>query len=211
MQGMMINVDLDGVVYDFTEAMREAFDYRFGQAMLDRGEPTPTHWPDPWTWELDESWPVERQTVMEVMQAEILDRKLFRYGHAIDGAIEGLREIQAMGHHIRIVTAKTFNDPYTTQIARASTLGWLYDNDVPHNTLAFSDSRGKESYRAAVVIDDKPKLTDWVQPQALNVLMDQPWNRTIETFPSDLRFARCRSWSDIVEMVDSMSRQEVLL
>lgn len=211
----VINVDLDGVVYDFTDAMREAFDYRFGQALLERGEATPSEWPDPHIWQTWDVWPVTRQEFYEVLYAEVLDGNLFRLGNLIDGAKEGLVRLEQNGFHIRIVTAKTFRDRNVTRMARKNVLAFLDVHDLPHHELVFSGPRGKLDFRAHVVVDDKPKLNGWVQTGALNLLFDQPWNRTIAQMPDFYErpgwLDRARNWNDVVELALNVRNQGVLL
>lgn len=215
-QQLVANIDMDGVVYDFVDAMREAFDYRYGQAMLGRGEATPTSWPDPTRWSVWNEWPITRDDFYEVLYAEVLDGHLFRRGNAIDGAIDGIGALKELGYHVRIVTSKTFHDRRVTEKARIGTLRWLYDHDVPYDTITFTDvTAGKAGIRADVVVDDKPKVEGWLQPQAANVLFDQPWNRTIPEFTEiDViqgSFTRARGWDDVVAAADLASRQGVLL
>ena len=211
----VVNVDFDGVIYDFTDAMREAFDYRFGQAMLERGEPVPLSWPDPTEWAVWESWPIDRTAFYEVLYAEVLDGLMFRTGNLIDGAREGMTRLYQAGWHVRIVTAKTFNDARVTRQARLNTIRFLDEQDIPHHTLVFSDSHGKLDFRAHMVIDDKPDLTRWVQIGAANVLFDQPWNKKLSTIPDFYEapgwFSRGFGWGDVVEQSKGFADQGVLL
>ena len=204
---MVINVDLDGVVYDFTDAMREAFDYRGWEGA---GE-----WPDPHIWQTWDVWPISRKDFYEVLYAEVLDGYLFRLGNLIDGAQEGMQRLKQNGFYVRIVTAKTFNDPNVTRMARHNVLRFLDLYDLPHHELVFSGRRGKGDFRADITVDDKPKLGGWVQDGALNLLFDQPWNRTIAEMPDFFErpgwFDRARNWNDVVELALNWRNQGRLL
>lgn len=213
---LIANIDMDGVVYDFVDAMREAFDYRYGQAMVERGEPSPTSWPDPTRWSVWDEWPITKKDFYEVLYAEVLDGYLFRHGNPIDGAVDGIGALKELGYHVRIVTSKTFHDRRVTEKARIGTIRWLYDHDVPYDTITFTDvTAGKAGIRADLIVDDKPRVDGWFQPQSANVLFHQQWNRTIPEFTEiDViqgSFTRALDWADVVAIADSVTRQGVLL
>ena len=201
-KGLTVNVDVDGVLYDFTDAMREAFDYRYGQGDKHK----PSTWPDPKTWRLHDSWPVSREEVFDVMYAEILDEILFRVGTPIDYAPEGMRWLKAAGFHVRVVTSKTFRDPRVTERARISTLRWLYDNEIPYDTISFTsaDKGGKRGILADVVIDDKPTL-DWAQSGAINLIFNQQWNKVIPSIPNEVtELNRVFGWQDLMLLLPTL-------
>lgn len=192
---LVINVDVDGVLYDFTEAMRIEVNAVMGIPVLDL--------PDPTTWELDGSWPVSHAQVTSLMLDGIVQGRVFRKGWVIDAIAKPImhRWIQS-GHHVRLVTAKTFpTDPLATKMARTGMIEWLYENEIPHSTISFTDHHGKLDHRADVIIDDKPDLS-WAQLGADNLLFDHPWNRRVDEEAMDiLGVTRVRSWSDIRDRV----------
>lgn len=199
----IVNVDLDGVVYDFVGAMRSAFDYRHNIDAGERYESDPKDWPDPSQWSIWKEWPISYDEFYRVMYAEIRDNFVFRQGAPIEGAVEGMEALGDIGFHVRIVTSKTFRDKTITEKARRSTLSWLATHDIHYDTIAFSDAeQGKTSYKAHVVIDDKPKVETWAQPDALNIIFHQRWNRTIGEFPDMAEgggvFCRAQTWEQVV-------------
>lgn len=195
----VVNVDMDGVVYDFVDAMRDAFDYRrdtFGNT---------TEWPNPDRWQIWDVWPITRQQFYDVLYAEIREGIMFRYGLEIEGAKAALEGLARRGWHIRIVTNKTFRDRKITETARASTLWWLSDHKIPYDTIAFTDGEvGKQGLRADMVIDDKPKLSAWAQPDSLNILFDQPWNQPPSLTESGENVVRAFGWHDLTATVDKV-------
>lgn len=193
----VVNVDCDGVLYDFTRSMREE--------LLWVGSSEAFDWPDPTTWALHEAWPVGHSDVQAAMERGILEGRVFRYGKPMPGAAEGMRWLaREPGVHVRIVTAKTFDDPAVTHRARRNLLDWLHDWRIPHDTLAFTDSHGKADYRARVVIDDKPDLS-WAQPAAVNLLFHQPWNIAVKP-AADLRVQRVYGWQQLIDYLRTRRR-----
>ncbi|KKL86676.1 hypothetical protein LCGC14_1942330 [marine sediment metagenome] len=168
----IINVDVDGVLYDFTGAMRNEFVLQMGLA--------PDSLPDPHEWRLEKVWPVTWAQFHSVMYDGIAQGRVFRRGEMLEDVWtrRSLRHIIDIGWHVRLVTAKTFDDDFITMQARKNMLDWIYTNEIPHHTISFVDLSGKLSYRADAVVDDKPTL-EWVQRGAENFLYDQPWNQII--------------------------------
>lgn len=203
----VVNVDLDGVVYDFTGAMRSAFAFR--------GWEGADEWPDPHVWQTWDVWPISEKDFYEVLYAEVLDGVMFRDGDLVQGAQEGMHRLSQDGFYIRIVTAKTFRNQQVTEKARRNVMWFLSENDLPHDELVFSGPMGKGDFRADIVVDDKPSLDGWVQTGALNLLFDQPWNRTLSTIPDFYErpgwFDRAYSWNDVVELSLNVKSQGVLL
>lgn len=188
----VINVDSDGVVYDFVRGMRVAFN--------DRGYKGVWDWPEPEHWQLHEDWPVTKAESFKVMYESVLEGRLFRHGRMVKGARVGLANVRKLGYHVRIVTNKTFTDHDVTLAARVGTLQWYADKKLRYNTIAFSDSaHGKGDFRADVIIDDKPTL-EWMQPQALNILYHHPWNAHVNE-DEIKHLVRAHTWDDVQTIV----------
>jgi hypothetical protein len=193
----IINVDVDGVLYDFTGAMRNEVVAQMGIA--------PDSLPTPTEWRLHKAWPLTWAQVHGIMHDGIAQGRLFRRGEVIDfgGATLALRNIMALGWHVRLVTAKTFDDTFITMQARKNMLDWVYENEIPHHTISFSDRSGKLSYTADAVIDDKPSL-EWCQWNAENFLFDQSWNQDVddtEYTDNGSEIMRVRSIADVYEIL----------
>lgn len=203
MEQPIVNVDVDGVLYPFTERMRQAFAWRADMGVM-TFESHPDQWDEPTEWRLHKSWPVTWREVHRVMHSEILDESLFRIGEPIHHAQWGMATLIDMGFHVRIVTSKTFDDEFVTKRARISTLRWLDFHDIPYDTISFSNGKiGKTSYRADITIDDKPQLEDWVQPGAINLIFDQPWNKVIPEFPKNVTdVRRAFGWTDVIRKLE---------
>lgn len=176
----IINVDVDGVLYDFTGAMRREVKAVMGITGEDLHDPS--------QWSIHKDWPITGKQFHSIMEDGIAQGRIFRRGDTVEDVWtkRSMQHIMDLGWHVRIVTSKTFRDPFITMQARKSTLDWIYENEIPHHTLAFSDSSiGKRTYMADAVVDDKPSI-EWVQWGAFNFLYDQPWNKTVETGELDI-------------------------
>ncbi len=168
----IINVDVDGVLYDFTGAMRKEIVLQMGLPLYSL--------PEPQEWRLHKAWPVTWEQLHSVMHDGIAQGRVFRRGQMLEDVWtrRSLQHMIDLGWHVRLVTAKSFDDDFVTYMARRNMLEWVYANEIPHHTVSFTDKSGKLSYRADAVIDDKPTL-EWVQLGAENFLYDQPWNQAV--------------------------------
>ena len=185
----VVNVDLDGVGYDFTEAMRNEFalyaQEHWNDSMLE----------DPQQWEVWKTWGISNEVFTGVMHRGIMDGRVFGVGKPIPGFIEGLTMLRANGWHVRIVTNKIFARANLRYMALTSCVTWLDDYSVPYDTISFTDSKlGKEPIRADAIIDDKPDATHWAQMGSKNIIFDQPWNQDA---PPHL--IRCVGWTEVLE------------
>jgi len=187
----LINVDVDGVLYDFVGEMRDQ--------LWEYGHENAYDWPEPDQWDLHTAWGISKKEFYHVMFQGIMEREVFRVGRLVDPeAPEVLRVLRGLGWHIRIVTAKTFTDREATLRARESTLQWLDSYRIPYDTISFTDKLGKKLYRANVVVDDKPDKS-WTQWEARNILFLRPWNEHVQ---GDTSLEYARSWRDICYMLE---------
>ena len=170
----IINVDVDGVLYDFTAAMRTEVHAVMGIPKEEL--------PYPDQWSIHESWPISAEQFNSIMYDGIAHGRVFVNG-GLMGGVEtrsSLYRLRKNGWHVRIVTSKTFRDGFVTLQARKSTLDWLDRQEVPYDTISFTSSDiGKQGLLADAVVDDKPDMS-WTQYGADNFLFDQPWNQPSE-------------------------------
>jgi hypothetical protein len=188
---VIINVDMDGVVYDMVT-----------QAEVLRKKPF-----ERYTWDLGLTG-----TELKAMFTELTLAGLFRFGMAIEGALPAIRKLRGAGHRVRIVTDKNLPTAYSTHVARIDTLDWLHISGLADIEVIFTGNKA-EGYPADLVIDDKPDLA-WVQGGAVNVLFDQPWNldglgkvagvNEEPNFPDVMNLRRAFGWTDVLELVEQM-------
>ncbi len=185
---MIINVDSDGVVYDFIGIVQRRL-----ERWLDRKLETPT------SWQVENTWGITREDVVFHFEREA-KHGVFQFGSPIPGAIDGLKALIDKGHQVRIVTNKA-GMGRGTRAAIQDTAHWyglkglLGDLD-----LVFTRGYDKQAYPADVVIDDQPNLT-WIQKNAANILFDQPWNQNLAVIPEGM-WIRAADWDVVLELVD---------
>lgn len=163
----VINVDLDGVLYDFIKVMRREY--------LINGFEVPEEY-DPYQ-SAHAQWNSTRAHFVELMETSIMEHRLFGpgLGATIHPGPTVVRQLQDDGWFVRIVTAKSGFPPRIREQALRNTLAWIEEDDIPYDDIAFV-SGDKLDYRADVVIDDRPIFDGWAQKGAKNILFTQPHN-----------------------------------
>ena len=197
MRRLTINVDMDGVVYDFNGRMTE-----LGEVYLGRKLPVTT------TWDMAAAWGMQEDEWYELFHRAILEDELFRGGLAIEKAVPALHLLSRQ-HRVRIVTSKRLRYPSSTLAAQVQTLHWLADHELL-NEVEVAFTGNKQGYQADIVIDDKPNFK-WAQTGTSNLLFDQPWNQTYDG--NDVRIPdhrvlshgqqvwRVRGWDQVLDFV----------
>lgn len=152
-----IGLDIDGVVYKWSDTVRYLVQTHHG---IDVGEST--YWdylkdvlpPHVWRW----------------LWREGIELGLFRYGHLYRGAIEGVRELAAIGK-VEAVT-------HRPEAAVEDTLRFLSYIELPLSGVhILTEQQPKSSVGCDVYIDDAPHVAREVVGAGKRlVLVDQPWN-----------------------------------
>jgi len=184
----LINIDLDGVVYDFADEIRWWCEIELDRVPL----PAVTDWHFWREWGLsDDEWP-------ELFRTAVIEGEVFAYGRPYPGAIERINQLQEKGWTIRFVTHKNILDPEATRAAQRQTVDWLYEHGIGMHQLAFAADKSR--FDADVIIDDKPDLS-WVQKGRMNLLFAQPWNERATLFaPPNVRRVR-NGWDGIARLL----------
>lgn len=174
----VINVDIDGVLYDFVGAMQH-------ELALAGYDPLPI---DPLL-SLHGTYGITRETFEEIMFEGIKKGRVFGPSYpnrVIRGAKEAMWRLWDQ-YFIRLVTMKSgFPDPLRAYAIR-NCVEWLADNKIPYDDIAFVQGH-KLDYPADVVIDDRPEPTRWAQRRALNLLFTQQHNVLLNEREWDDRF-----------------------
>lgn len=191
---LVINSDMDGVVYDYSGSL-----FRMASTTYGRDD-----YPPPRTWDTHKTLGLEEEDFWEFFH-DCVQNGVFRHGMPIPGAVEGIRKLLKDGHRVRMVTNKHLRNALSTWHAQTDMLHFLHEHELLHQVeLVFTMGRfKKQGYPADVVIDDKPTL-EWVQVGALNILFDQPWNEDIEVPPSVIR---ARGWDEVLSLIDSATSE----
>ena len=152
---------------------------------------------------MHDEWGIEKSEFYHLFHRAIAEDELFSRGMEVEGAVDAINELARAGHRLRIVTSKRLRNDESSLKAQKQTLTWLYTHGLL-GLVEVSFATNKQGYNAHVVIDDKPTLA-WAQSGALNILFDQPWNRTIETpyhmGGTNALIVRGYGWADVLEHV----------
>lgn len=192
---LTINIDSDGVVYNM-QAVLAARAHRI--------------WPDnpyilkePNSWSIGEAWAIDERDIRRLFEDET-KKGLFSAGEAYDGAIEAVRRL-AEKHRVRIVTNKGEMNGSAGYAIRDTVDFYERHGLLSVVDLIFIRDDHKDLHKADVVVDDNPGLL-WMQPRALNLLFNRPWNATAIN-PGSLPVIRTDGWGDIERRIAKLEKQ----
>ena len=188
-QRLVINVDVDGVLYDFVGTFKRYVEDRHydGAKTL----PTPVQWA---TWD---AWGITQKDFYRYLHEGARYNVLFRVGPALEGAVEAMQTLEKEGHYLRIVTSKMLREPTARLAAQLSVLDWLDRQQIPYHGISFVGSSSEKALlRADVIVDDKPNAA-WAIPGKRNILFTQPWNDLVPTG----RLTRANNWAEVLDII----------
>ncbi len=143
---MRIGIDLDGVVYDFTGALREHVHITTGRSRESM--------PDPTCWEFYAvDWGMTLDEYLDFARDGVESGGVFSFGVPMSGAVETMTRLKDAGHTLHIVTARGL-----APRAFEKTCSWLRRHKVPFDTLTFAED--KTVVKLDAFIDDRPKNVD---------------------------------------------------
>lgn len=183
---LLLNVDVDGVIYPFTQAIRNKAAVYLDDEKY-RTAPSSEDWSMHEVFDLD---PNEWDKMFEwaALNGVFNDFSLNPYPHAVSV----LTQLHYNGHHIRLVTAKPILSGHKTH-AIGDMIRWLRRHEVPYNSLVVDYDKSR--YPCDVAIDDKPNTTNWMTGD-LNILFDQPWNQNTNVDRWRHGWRRAFGWLD---------------
>lgn len=173
---LRIAVDFDGVLFDQSRHVREAFQDVHGV------DPGPV---EEWPWQLTEHPPIrdaglDSEDTWTVFAAVHNDRERHREDPLDPRSVDVLARLREAGHTVEVVTAR---DPES----REPTEFFLSRNAIPHDRLVMGDNV-KTGWD--VLLDDLPPHVERVaEDGSLGLLHDQPYNRAYETDGNPRRVA----------------------
>lgn len=177
MKRARIAVDLDGVIYDWQGAYTYLANAHLGARLN-----TDMQW---WTdWSAADRYLNEEQRAW--MWSTGVELGLFRYGHILKGAVDGLRLLQEYGD-LEIVT-------HRPRAALHDTMRFITNlPDVFSGVHFLTNEQPKSSVGCDVYIDDAAHvISDVLDAGAQAVVFDQPWNQD-----ADERAVRSFTWSGV--------------
>ena len=193
---MRIGVDLDGVCYHWERTARYLLRERLPNSPYTQDGPLG---------KVSDSWDYIPRHVAAAhwkwLWNEGVKQGLFRHGHVIKGAIEGLQELTRDGHEVIIIT-------HRPKQAVNDTLAWLAFANLDlcgvHILTSQEDKSGVRPY-CDVYVDDKiENVVDYANatPAKLVALFDQPWNATFATYGA---IERVHGWKEFVARVKGLA------
>jgi 5'(3')-deoxyribonucleotidase len=192
---MIINIDLDGVIYDFH---KEFTDY-----VSIKKDPT-FQWrlPEPTTWEFWREWNMSHGEWKGWFRRAIEDKTIWWKGTPIGAASKVMWHLSDAGHTLRIVTYRLvhkFNHATSIQ----ATVSWLDEHNIPYHDICFLSHRTKKDHiRADVALDDNPAyLPTQLDPRdPIGYLYKRTWNQ--ESWKA---YETVEDWWDFYEKVETLA------
>lgn len=174
-----IGVDLDGVLYPFTEDARVVVSEFLGI------HPVELDTPKVWDF-MSEQWGVDQATFWRVWYEDVNRGGGWSRMPPVPGSIEGLHDLKSAGHSIHIVTSRKGGEMNTAR--------WIQTHDIPYDTLHIG--RDKTRVNIDILVDDWEK--NWLEVTAAGsrcLIWDQPWNAHVA------EAERVHSWSEVLEVL----------
>ena len=174
-------IDIDGVLYRWSDTARFLFKHYWGLGGLDES----TSWsylqdnvpPEAWKWLWTDG--VEKHG-------------LFRHGNCFPGSFEALHLLRDLGLDLVLITSRPMN-------ARADTYAWIdYHRIQPKevHVIGHTDWKSKIEPLCDWYVDDKPEnIADLETTGRPAFLFDRPWNQNAT--PA----RRVYSWNSIIAEV----------
>jgi hypothetical protein len=168
-----IGVDLDGVAYDFSGALRDYIADSTGR----RAETMP----DPAVWHFySEQWGMTHQEYLAAAHKAVDSGRLFGEGAAMEGAAAGTQALLRAGHRVHLVTDRAGLG--SSGAAQRNTMRWLAAEQIAYTTLTFTSD--KTSVRTDRFIDDRAENFLALELAGVDAyLRDQPWNAHVACRP----------------------------
>jgi 5'(3')-deoxyribonucleotidase len=181
---MDLAIDVDGVQYEWDKTARYLMRVYRGHPVLGPMGRESTSWdyiqqhvsPGDWEW----------------LWTEGVRLGLFRYGHLVQGAVVGLRQLVEEGHRISAVT-------HRPPSAVRDTVAWLTLLDLPWTGIhILTNQEPKSAVAADVLVDDRiENIQDWEASTGnLGILFGRAWNKD----PLGLYF-RVTNWDNVVAAI----------
>ena len=185
----VLNIDLDGVVYNFAEAIRLACSSAVGRDLA----PTTT-------WDMHEEWGIPLSLWKRIFRDGVRDGSIWWNGDPIEGAVEGLWELSEQEYYIRVVSNR-LNHGFDFATAVEATAHWLDRHKIPYRSLCILGNESKSTYVAETLVDDGVhNIGDWISnSRKVPIIFTQPWNQGLEP----LYGHRADNWEDVVRIIKS--------
>jgi len=177
-------IDLDGVVYNWSDTYRFLMRYYRG---IDLPEPDSWDAFDEYISEADRTW----------IWTEGVKHGLFRYGHLYKGSAEALLELARLVDLV-VITHRPAN-------AMQDTLEWLAFQKFPAVEIhLLTSQQPKSAVPCDFYLDDGPHNIEELRlnrPHARIAMWRRPWNRNAYHFAWSDKVRIVTSWNEVIEWV----------
>lgn len=188
-----LGVDLDGVVADYENRMRQITSAIKG--VPHDSIPVATSWSF-----VESGWPFESEEDFYTTHCQaVLDYDLYRTMAPMPGASEALWRMSDAGVRIRIVTHRLVTNFIHGRVVK-DTVDWLDEHKVPYRDICFVRDKA-DIFGCDLYIDDAPMNINAIRNrhgQEAATVFDQPYNR-------DLPGPRVSNWNDVITLVQETS------
>jgi len=188
---MHLAIDLDGVVYPFTETLARHIHRRTGKPMEEMTAPV--------QWEFWEQWGLSKDEWLGHFN-DYVHAGGFLLGRPLPGAVETLQALDKQGHTIHILTARGCHWASSPEFRRAvkqHTIRFLEIYQIPHDSLLFSAH--KEIINADIFLDDcQAHLEDIARAGKRAIAFDQLHNRSFKG-------ERVTDWAEFYDVVEGIN------
>lgn len=163
---LRIGVDLDGVVYDFIDSLRQ---FIVLMGLDGYWKPAPAM-----TWEFYKDWGMSREEFLHACNDAVEIGWMFWQGDTLDNAEGELQRLADAGHTLHILTDRSFG--WTPGISKMATCDWLENQAIPYHSITFTAD--KTCVPTDYMIDDKLENYDALDAAGCQVyLRNRPWNQ----------------------------------
>lgn len=186
---MRLGLDVDGVMYNFTEAWLYA---PTTLAYMRRNGIEFPEDPDFHKWDDWKRMGFTLEGFLETCEAGVDDEYIFRVGKPDEGVRDVVEALKDDGHTIHVITHRMFGKKSVQ-----NTVEWFQEYEIPFDTITFAED--KTIVGVDLLLDDRDiNYEQSLQQDIPCVLMDRDWNQHVKFAP------RVSDWYEFHEYVQQM-------
>jgi FMN phosphatase YigB (HAD superfamily) len=186
---MHIGIDLDHVVYPFTDVFAQYVHTVTGRPLTELGPAQRWEFYEDWGYSLDEFF----RFFVEGVDAGFI----FRKGLPVPGALDALHALKRAGHTLHIVTNRSVG-----RHSQASSEAWLKEHGVPCDSITYAAD--KNVVGTDVFIDDMPENVLALREAGCAAFLFATGRDDQSGFRPDWSV---RSWGEFVGQVEALEPQ----
>jgi 5'(3')-deoxyribonucleotidase len=182
-----IGIDIDGVCYDFVDALRNYIHKKTGRPLHEM--PDSHHWlffQEEWGYSVDE--------YHKFIHEGVLDLDIFWRGKIYEGCKESLEYLfYKLNHEIVFITARVFDG--IKNYCKYATEYWVMSHGLPYSCIIVDND--KTNKPIDILFDDSIyQIESRILHGEKAVIFDRPWNQ------EETHVERVLNWEDLVRYVE---------